>query len=214
MKGTKKVKICGFTQVEELRSLGDYLPDYVGFIFAPSRRRVDKEQAKRLAAAVPDGVKKVGVFVNETLEIIEDLILECGLDLVQLHGEETQSMVKEISVPVWKAFSVANRSDIEKAWSFQADGILLDAGTKQVRGGTGKSFDWNLLEGLGVTIPSEEKKKDLILAGGLNLDNLERALELPEVDILDVSSGVETQGKKDPDKMGRFLDKVREWNEK
>lgn len=210
----KRVKICGFTQVEELKALGENLPDYVGFIFAPSRRRVDADQAKRLAQAVPPGVKKVGVFVNETLERIEYLIGHCSLDLVQLHGDEPQEMAAKVSVPVWKAYSVATKEDVEEAWAFQADGIVLDARSEKGRGGTGESFNWELLESIARLETPQDKAKDLILAGGLNLENVERACGLSQVDVLDVSSGVETDGKKDPEKIRRFLDKVREYDEK
>lgn len=196
-----KVKICGLMQPEHIKAAGQ--ADAVGFVFAPSKRRVTIEQAAELAKHVPVGVEKIGVFVNESLEEIERTVRQVPLTMVQVHGEESDELIQAISVPVVQAFSVRTAADVGKLNQSIADFVLVDAPGTEFRGGSGHVFDWSLLEGASID------HSRLIVAGGLNPENVAVAIDQTKPFMVDVSSGVETEGVKDAMKIERFIQKAK-----
>lgn len=196
-----KVKICGLMKPEHVKAAGQ--ADAIGFVFAPSKRQVTIEQAAKLAKHVPAGVDKIGVFVNASLEEIEQTVREVPLTMVQVHGDEPDELVNAISVPVVQAFSVRNVSDVEKLNRSVADFILVDAPGTEFRGGSGHVFDWSLLDGADID------HSRLIVAGGLNPDNVSAAIDQTKPFMVDVSSGVETEGVKDEMKIEQFIRKAK-----
>ena len=195
-----RIKLCGLTRPRDIRAANELKPDYVGFVFAPkSRRYVTPHQAEALKAILDPGIQAVGVFVNEPLQRVADLLDKGIIDLAQLHGSEDGDYVRSLKAcagkPVIQAFRVAAAEDIRRAEESPADFILLDSGA-----GTGTVFDWTLLETV---------KRPYFLAGGLGLHNVAQAVARLHPYAVDVSSGIETDGVKDPDKMAVFVDAVR-----
>ena len=199
-----KIKMCGLTSYEDIKAANELRPDYIGFVFAKkSKRFVTFEKAKALRAGLECSVKAVGVFVDEDIRTVAEL-LNCGIiDIAQLHGNETDDYIKILKEltgkPVIKAFKIRSSSDIEKAEKCTADMILLDAGM-----GDGKLFDWSLVSGF---------KRPYFLAGGLDCTNAESAVARLHPYALDVSSGVETNNLKDIQKMTAFINAVRKEDE-
>ena len=198
------VKICGLQEVEHVLAAVEAGADAIGFVFAKSRRQITLSQAQRLAVAVPQNVLKVGVFVNETIENIEKYAKEVPLDYVQLHGDESIEYVNSISVPVIKAFSISSKEDVQNALTYEVDLYLFDTPNIEFRGGSGKTFDWGLLN-------SEDfPKEKVILAGGLTAENVRDAIQKVHPFMVDVSSGVETDQRKDESKIRAFIRAVRD----
>lgn len=198
-----KVKICGITTKEEINMVNQYRPDYIGFIVnvKQSKRNCTIEKVKELSKYIDPNILKVGVFVDEDIDIMKDLIESNSIDVIQLHGNQSNAFIKkikdELSCELIQAYSITNKKDILLANKSIADIILLDCGS----GGTGKSFDWSLLQYV---------KRKYILAGGLDCTNIEDALQYSMM-MVDVSSGVETNGKKDKIKIRDFIRKVRNY---
>lgn len=194
-----KIKICGLTREEDIRIVNDVRPDYVGFVFAGNKRKVDEAQAARLRQLLDENIPAVGVFVDAPIEQIYRLVKAKTVQLVQLHGNEDEDYITALNescnVPVIKAFSVQTKADIEKARESSVSWVLLDNG----KGGTGERFPWELIPSL---------KRPFFLAGGLSPENVREAATYRPY-ALDVSSGVETNGKKDKDKIKRFITYVR-----
>lgn len=195
-----KVKICGLTRPEDIQAVNQYKPDYAGFVFAAgSRRYIAPRQAAVLKKMLSADIPAVGVFVNESRENIAELLYHDIINIAQLHGQESESDIqwlkKQTGKPVIKAVSVSNKSDIARWADSQADYLLFDNGT----GGTGQAFDWTLLSG---------SAKPFFLAGGIDKNNLSRALSKGAYAI-DLSSGVETDGLKDPAKIAEIINIVR-----
>ena len=195
-----KIKICGLTRMEDIDAVNVSKPDYVGFVFySKSRRCISVSQAARLKAALNPDIQAVGVFVNEDARIIEEIARQNIIDLIQLHGQETEEMIKNlrgtVKKPIIKAVPVQSGEDIEKWKSSIADYLLFDNGA----GGTGKTFRWDYINGY---------EKPFFLAGGLNLQNLEEAYAQGAY-ALDLSGGAETDGIKDPEKIERIVGLVR-----
>lgn len=207
----KAVKICGLRRRQDIEAVNRARPEYAGFVFAKGKRYVDPENDRSLAEGLDPKIQKVGVFVNESIETVSRIVEEWNLDVVQLHGVETPVYSQRFSVPVWKAFAVHSRQDLLKTREYKVRGFLLDAATPGRFGGTGQCFDWTLLEGLQDLETHEpvEGRSLRILAGGLTLENVRNACKIPFVDVLDVSSGVETGGWKDPQKIMDFIMQVR-----
>lgn len=193
------VKICGIQSMEAGQVAVDAGADMIGFVFADSRRKVSPEQAADIGKKLPAQVKKVGVFVNEPIESLLDIADTAGLDYIQLHGDETPDYIKSISKPVIKAFSVASENDLEQLADYACEYYLLDSPAEAYRGGNGTVFDWSLANS--ETIPREK----LFLAGGLHSGNVQQAIEEVSPVGVDVSSGVETDRKKDPIKINQFI---------
>lgn len=206
------IKICGISDPDNLRVAIDAGARFVGFVFyPPSPRHVSFDTAWNLARAVPTGVRSVGLFVDPENDFLKEVTSGIQLDMVQLHGNETPGRIAEIKelthVPIMKAVRVAEASDLDNVAGFEAaaDWLLFDAKAKNsdLPGGTGESFDWNLLKGRGF-------KKPWMLGGGLNVSNVREALSVLKPDAVDVSSGVEkSRGVKDPDKIKSFIHAVK-----
>ncbi|MFC4402770.1 phosphoribosylanthranilate isomerase [Gracilibacillus xinjiangensis] len=194
-----KVKICGLMNREAILTAVDAGTDFIGFVFAQSKRQVTKEKAAELAKYIPPNVKKVGVFVNEKLEVIQDIAREVGLDYIQLHGDESPAFCKEIGLPVIKAFHVASKEDLDNVASYECDYYLLDSPAGKYRGGNGEKFDWS------ITKEQDFLNKKILLAGGLHAENVEEAIQEVNPTGVDVSSGVETDSVKDLDKIRAFI---------
>ena len=203
-----RVKICGLTNPGDAMRAVAAGAWAVGVIFAPeSPRRVTRQQAAAIMAAVPPGILKVGVFVNAGEEEITAAVRECGLGAVQLHGEESPAFCRRIGeitgAAVIKAVRVAGRKTLGSVASFDTDFILLDTYQPGRRGGTGESFDWDIPRELSENLRSGR----VILSGGLDAENVLEALDAVGPYAVDVSSGIETApGVKDPGEMERLFD--------
>ena len=199
-----KVKICGLKHAEHVQTAVQAGADFIGFVFAPSKRYVTAEEAQALAANIPVSVKKVGVFVNETKEVIARIATTVPLDYVQYHGDETAEFITAVGLPAIKAFSIRTKADVARAATYDVDYYLFDAPGTDYRGGSGHIFDWSLLEE--VNIPHDK----VILAGGLNELNVASAIAQVKPFAVDVSSGVETDGEKDHRLIKTFLQQAKE----
>ncbi|MGE7882245.1 phosphoribosylanthranilate isomerase [Bacillus sp. NPDC094077] len=200
-----KVKICGITDVETAKSACEYGADAIGFVFAESKRKITPERAKEIIGELPANVLKVGVFVNESVEVIQKIADECGLTHVQLHGDEDNHQIRRLNIPSIKALGVTSESDMQNAQTYEANYVLFDSPKEKFHGGNGKTFSWESL----AYMPKELRKKT-ILAGGLNVLNIEKAIRNVQPYMVDVSSGVETEGKKDIEKIKQFIQKAKE----
>ena len=197
------IKICGITSIETAKVVESAGADFIGFVFAPSKRRISPEKAKRISRELSPRVKKVGVFVNESVENIISIADEVGIDYIQLHGDEDELFAKQIPFPIIKAFSI-EQTDVTTIERYPAEFILLDSPGKKYRGGTGETFNWERINEL------ELDKQKIMLAGGLNVHNVQRAIQLVAPRGIDVSSGVETNGIKDHVKIKQFIKRARE----
>ncbi|HIT64414.1 MAG TPA: phosphoribosylanthranilate isomerase [Candidatus Ventrimonas merdavium] len=196
-----KIKLCGLTREEDAAAAAELMPDYVGFVMAPrSRRYVAPEQAARLRRLLPAQIQAVGVFVDEEPETVAGLLERGIIDLAQLHGREDRAYVKRLleltDRPLIQAFQVRDSRDVEAAMDSPAHYILLDAGP----GGTGNAFDWSLIR---------DVERPYFLAGGLHPGNVAAGIARLRPYGVDVSSGIETEGRKDPEKMAAFVAAVR-----
>lgn len=199
-----KVKICGLMESEHVKVAVDAGADAIGFVFAPSSRRVTINEAKELARHIPPDVLKVGVFVNASREEIKRAYDEVPLDIVQLHGEESDEFIKELQMPSIKALAVRSIEDVRRAQAYTIDYYLFDAPGTVYKGGSGVTFDWQLLNEAG--IPSNK----IILAGGLNVENVKEAILRVEPYMVDVSSGVEIDKRKDEGLIQAFIHAVKD----
>ena len=212
---TPKVKMCGISKVETIPAIVDAKPDYMGLVFAPSKRQVTVDQAKILVEELHRGyakkygsdtehdkngtIKTVGVFVNETVENLVTIANEANLDAVQLHGDEDEAFIQSLKEPtnveVWKAVQIRSAADVEKWIDSSADMLLFDAYHKDERGGTGEVFDWSSLDAF---------ERPFMLAGGIDSTNVARAIRTVRPYGIDISSGIETNGVKDDEKIKAF----------
>ena len=198
-----KVKICGLKRLEDINLINKYPVDYIGFVFAPSKRRVSLDEAIELKTALNPSIKTVGVFVNEEPSVVNEIAAKCSLDIVQLHGDEDDEYIKNIKFPVWKSISVKDSNFYkEMELCTLSSGFVLDTYSNDAKGGTGKVFNWDLVKDV-------SKDKFIILAGGLNSSNVLTAIDKVSPSIIDVSSGVEEQGFKNEFKIQEFLRKVK-----
>jgi phosphoribosylanthranilate isomerase len=208
-----KVKICGLQSVEVLKSFIKFPIDYAGFVFAPSRRRVQPSKAQEIISQLPSYTLAVGVFVNPSLEELEEVLTAAPLQVIQLHGAETPEFCKEVKerfeVQVWKALSAkgdAEPVDLLTPYIPYVDGFLLDTYDPRASGGTGIPFPWECIPAYQKVLSSANIP--LFIAGGLNGDNVTDLLDQYFPYGVDVSSGVETDGVKDPEKIERFVERV------
>lgn len=199
-----KIKICGLTRIQDIEYVNEALPDYIGFVFANSRRKVSFETSFQLKKALDSRIKAVGVFVNESISNIIQLCSAGIIDYVQLHGDEDEEYLRtlryEISNPIIKAIRVKDLSSIKAIDKLSCEFALLDAYSDCQYGGTGKTFDWKLASTI---------KKPFFLAGGINSSNAKAAIEYCQPYCLDVSSGVETNGFKDRNKILKIVNQVK-----
>ncbi len=200
------IKICGLTREEDIHAVNEYKPDLAGFVFAESKRRINPAEALPLIKKLIPEVKPVGVFVDMDIDQLAKITEECFLTAVQLHGNEDNEYIdclrKKLSAEtiIIKAVRVRDKDSLRGLPEIKSDLLLLDAFHDGAMGGTGKAFDWSLLD---------EIKRPFLLAGGLSSGNIDEALENIHPDGVDVSSGVETAGIKDKDKIAEFVRKVR-----
>ena len=199
-----KVKICGLTRLEDAGWANELLPDYVGFMFAESRRRVTPEAAARIAEKIDQGVKRVGVFVNPAIDEIREVLDTCPLDVLQLHGEETPEFCEKTGIPVWKAFRMRAPEVLTELDAYRVDAYLLDGWHPESHGGTKTTFPWEWAE----RYDFEDKR--MVLAGGLTVQNVAEAIRRVQPWAVDVSSGVETAGIKNTARIAAFMERVRE----
>jgi phosphoribosylanthranilate isomerase len=199
-----KVKICGMTQLKDAAFAVEHGADAVGFIFyKKSPRSVTMKTVRNIILKLPPLVDTVGVFVNESVDRVNKIANYCGLDLVQLHGEESPAFCKKIQRRVIKAFRVKDLQSVKQLEKFHVSGYLLDTFSDNLHGGTGKTFDWNL------ALPAK-KIGPVILAGGLTARNILQAIRQARPYGVDVCSGVEKlPGIKDPEKVRAFLTNIR-----
>lgn len=172
--------------------------NFIGFVFAPSKRSITPELAAEIASNVPSSVKKVGVFVNETVETITSIAEKVGLDFIQLHGDETAEFAEQLAYSVIKAFP-ATKTNFSNIRDYPCDYYLIDSPYGANRGGNGTTFDWTVLKALNLDTDK------LILAGGLTPENVRQAVKLADPIGVDVSSGIETNGSKDLSKIKKFI---------
>lgn len=202
-----KVKICGITSHEDALLAASLGADALGFVFAPSPRQVRPELARDIVNGLPPLIKTVGVFVNESQENIREIVHYCGIDLIQLHGEESPDLAESLMPRSVKALRVRDRETLDQipAYCGKVRAILLDAYSAEKRGGTGLTFDWRL------ALLAIEKGVPVILSGGLNPGNIRDAVLSVRPYGVDVCSGVEMRpGKKNPDLMTDLFRKIRE----
>ena len=190
-----KVKICGLSNIEAVETAVSAGADYIGFVFAPSKRQVTLEQAAELAMIIPPNVNKVGVFVSPSRAELLEAIEKVGLDLVQVHGQVADDLFEDLPCASIQAVQVDGDGHVPNS---QADYLLFDAPVA----GSGQTFDWGLLD-------TKDLSQPFFIAGGLNEDNVEEAIQHFTPFAVDVSSGVETDGQKDHEKIRRFIERVK-----
>ncbi|MFJ8064472.1 phosphoribosylanthranilate isomerase [Psychrobacillus sp. NPDC096426] len=190
-----KVKICGLMEKEHVAAAVEAGADAIGFVFAPSKRQITVEVAHELSKNIPSSVLKIGVFVNPTHEELEKAYREVPLDIIQYHGNESPDFIQSTNYPSIKALSVRSEEDVERAKQYNTDFYLFDA----PQAGSGITFDWQLMQGL--EVPQEK----VILAGGLNAENVAEAIQRVKPYMVDVSSGVEQNGVKDNELIRTFI---------
>ena len=197
-----KIKICGLTRTEDIEMVNEFLPDYIGFVFAKSRRQVSAEQAKELKNKLRPAIKAVGVFVNEKPENIAEIANQGIIDLIQIHGDEDAAYCAQLrkltQAPIIKVVRVEREDDFAGIEEFDCDYYLFDTLSNQQYGGTGKAFDHSILY-------NKEIKKPFFVAGGLNQDNVAAVIEAIKPYGVDASGGVETDGIKDANKIKEFI---------
>lgn len=196
-----KIKLCGLKRPQDIQAANELLPAYIGFVFAPkSRRYVHPDRAEELRRMLNPGIIPVGVFVNETPETVAALLDRGIIDIAQLHGKEDAAYIRRLrqltKKPLIQAFRIDTPADVAAAQASTADYVLLDSGA----GGTGTCFDWSLLQNI---------QRPYFLAGGLTPENVGGAVATLHPYAVDVSSGIETDGAKDKEKMTQFVRAVR-----
>ncbi|MCY3030376.1 MULTISPECIES: phosphoribosylanthranilate isomerase [Aerococcus] len=198
-----KLKICGLKRPVDISYCNPLAIDYVGFIvdYPKSQRSVSLSTLEDLSQRVNPNIQKVGVFVNEKLDLIADLLKQGIIDIAQLHGQESPADIVYLqnttAKPIWKAFAIQDTKDLDRAKASPADQILLD----YKEAGSGKSFNWKLLK---------DFDRPFILAGGLNANNIKSAIDQVKPAALDLSTGVESQGHKDPNKIKEIVRMVKD----
>ena len=197
-----KIKICGLRRFEDIEMVNKYKPDYIGFVFADSKRKVSHNLASQLKAKLSPDIISVGVFVDavpdEILKLYEDDVIE----IAQLHGSESEDYIKDLKentnnkLKIIKAIEMSENEDLSGYENSLADYLLLDSGK-----GSGKTFDWRLIR--------NDLKKEFFLAGGINSDNVKKAIEEFDPYAIDLSSSLETDGYKDENKIKEIMEVIR-----
>ena len=201
------IKICGITNIEDALSAASLGIDALGFVFAPSPRRVELDMAKKIIQALPETLLKVGVFVDGDWEEVQQVVKYCNLNALQFHGKESAEYLKKFSHPVFKAIHIKNQESLKDIKKYDHVSLLLDTYHPSQAGGTGNPFPWEI-----ALIVKE--KRDFILSGGLSSLNVREAIQKVKPWGVDVSSGVELfPGKKDPIKMEAFVKEVKKADE-
>ncbi|WP_342539352.1 phosphoribosylanthranilate isomerase [Sporosarcina sp. FSL K6-1540] len=199
-----KVKICGLMESQHVKTAVDAGVDAIGFVFAPSRRQVTIAKAQEMAKNIPPGVLKIGVFVDASQDDIEQTFREVPLDFVQFHGDESSDFIEKVGLPSIKVLSVYSDEDAKRFAHYETDYFLFDTPGTDFKGGSGKTFDWQLMKDAGV------QSDKVILAGGLNADNVAQAIRTVQPYMVDVSSGVEVMRRKDDKLIRAFIKAVKD----
>ena len=206
-----KIKICGIKSVKDIEYVNLLNPEYIGFVFAKSKRQVTVEQVLQLKKFLNKGIKTVGVFLNEDKEKVLEVAEHVGLNIIQLHGTEDLSYIDYLNsydkFEIWKALGIKSHQNIDEIKKYSQYKIVLDG----AKAGQGKQFSWDSIE---EEILTEDFRKNLILAGGLNSNNVIEGIKRFRPFAVDVSSGVETEGKKDYIKMKEFIERVRQYDKR
>ena len=196
-----KIKICGLKRLDDIEIVNKYKPDYIGFVFADSKRKVTSDLACKMKKNLDSSIKSVGVFVDEDIDVIIKLYDEGIIDIAQLHGLENEEYIKKLKqksnyqLEIINAIEMSGEKDLLEFDNSLADYLLLDSGK-----GSGKTFDWRLIR--------KDLKKEFFLAGGLNSKNISKAIEEFNPYAVDLSSGVETDGYKDELKIKEVMEEV------
>ena len=196
-----KIKICGLKRLEDIEIVNKYKPDYIGFVFADSKRKVTNDLASKMKKNLDSSIKSVGVFVDEDIDEIIKLYDEGIIDIAQLHGLENEEYIKKLKqksnyqLEIINAIEMDSEKNLLEYYKSLADYLLLDSGK-----GSGKTFDWRLIR--------KDLKKEFFLAGGLNSKNISKAIEEFNPYAVDLSSGVETDGYKDELKIKEVMEEV------
>ena len=197
-----KIKICGLSRTEDIDMVNEFLPDYVGFVFAKSKRQISVEKAKELKKKLNPEIKAVGVFVNEEAKIIAEIANQHIIDVIQIHGDEDAAYCEQLrsltQAPIIKAVRVKNEDDLAGIEKFDCDYYLFDTLNNEQYGGTGKAFDHSILY-------NKKIKKPFFVAGGINKDNVAAVIETIKPFAVDTSGGVETDGIKDANRIKEFI---------
>jgi phosphoribosylanthranilate isomerase len=198
-----KIKICGLSRIEDIYAANMTMPDYVGFVFAASKRRISREDAKEYKKLLLPEINTVGVFVNEEVKEIVAICEDKSIEYIQLHGNESNQYINELKeqtgLPIIKAIRIKSTENLKAAGNTTADYVLFDTMVENAYGGTGKSFPWEILKNY---------EKPYFLAGGITVENIEEAKNTNAY-CLDISSGAETDGKKNIIKMEELVRRVR-----
>jgi phosphoribosylanthranilate isomerase len=208
MTGAVRVKICGIRRLADAMTAAGAGADAIGLNFwRPGRRYVTPEVARQIARALPPFVSKVGVFVDEEPETIRAIARLVGLDALQLHGAESPELCAAFDLPVIKSIKVRGPESLADLARYRVAGFLLDTDVPGAAapGGTGQTFDWSLAE-------RAREAGPIIISGGLTAGNVEEAIRRARPYAVDVASGVEADGEKDPAKIRAFLARVQAWN--
>ncbi len=198
-----KIKICGITNRIDAMNAANLGADAIGFVFSQSPRQITPKEAKKIIQVLPPYITTVGLFVNESIEKVHETMQFCNLNVAQLHGQESSDYCKRINNRIIKAFHIKDTMSLLPISKYSCSGILLDTYVEDKQGGTGITFNWELVKFLHL-------KYYVILAGGLNSDNVVDAIRTVNPYAIDVSSGVEKyHGKKDYEKLKKFIENVR-----
>lgn len=199
------IKICGITNIEDALKVVELGADALGFVFyEKSPRKTTKEKAKEIISSLPKEVVKVGLFVDELEERVNEITSYCNFDILQFHGDETPDYCKKFPQKIIKAFRIKDKESLVNIPKYEVDYYLLDAYSQVAPGGTGRTFNWEL------AIEAKKFERPIILSGGLNPENIIEAIEKVSPFGVDVSSGVESSpGKKDHKKLKEFITKVK-----
>ncbi len=204
MSGHPRVKICGLRELEHALVAAECGANFIGFVFAPARRRIEPARAREIVRQVPNCPSRVGLFVNESPELVNSIADEVGLDYVQLCGDETPEYLAQINRPAIKSIAVSDANSLTGVQDYHDRGatVQFDAYAPGQRGGTGISFDWSIFE-------HNRPRFPFVLAGGLNPDNVSEAIRIARPWGVDVSSGVEIDGRKDSNLIVDFVQAAR-----
>ena len=198
-----EIKICGIKNIEEINIINILKPDYIGLVFADSKRKITPEEAKILVSNLNKKIKIVGVFLDAKVEFIEEALNQVKIDVIQLHGNEDMEYILKLKEffegEIWKSISVNNEFTDTLINKFPQDIVII---FDSKNGGSGKPFDWEKIKGI-------SGKRKIVLAGGLNNNNIRSAINIVNPQIVDVSSGVEKDNKKDVEKINEFIRNVK-----
>ncbi|MDO5560294.1 MAG: phosphoribosylanthranilate isomerase [Oscillospiraceae bacterium] len=197
-----KLKLCGIRSSEDIEYMNEFRPDYIGYVFAPSPRRITPKHARKLNKKLAIGIRSAGVFVNEPVDELIDAVKISGVDVIQLHGDETREYISELrkltDKKIWKAVRVRDSSDIVRADMFGADALVLDSYSRSRYGGTGKTSDWDVISNIRISTP-------FFMAGGIDTSNLSNCVSEIDPYGIDISGGIETDGHKDHEKIKQIM---------